>query len=48
MNPTDAFVPIQTAEQLFQSAEATLLTPKGLVADKLGQVFSRLRSHDVD
>jgi len=29
MNPRDAFVPIQTAEQLFQSAEAALLTPNG-------------------
>ncbi|MDP1926223.1 MAG: metalloprotease TldD [Thiobacillus sp.] len=48
MNPIDAFVPIQTAEQLFQSAEATLLTPNGLDADKLAPVFSRLMSHDVD
>ncbi|OZA48884.1 MAG: metalloprotease TldD [Hydrogenophilales bacterium 17-61-76] len=48
MNPVDAFVPIQTAEQLFQSAEATLLTPNGLDADKLAPVFSRLMSHDVD
>jgi TldD protein len=48
MNPTDAFVPIQTAEQLFQSAEATLLTPNGLDADKLAPVFGRLLTHDVD
>jgi len=48
MNPTDAFVPIQTAEQLFHSAEATLLTPNGLDADKLAPVFSRLMAHDVD
>src|SRR4030065_248247 len=48
MNPTDAFVPIQTAEQLFHSAEATLLTPNGLDADKLAPVFSRLLTHDVD
>ena len=48
MNPTDAFVPIQTAEQLFRSAEATLLTPNGLDADKLAPVFSRLLTHDVD
>ena len=48
MNPIDAFVPIQTAEQLFHSAEATLLTPNGLDADKLAPVFGRLLSHDVD
>ena len=48
MNPTDAFVPIQTAEQLFQSAEAMLLTPNGLDADKLAPVFGRLLTHDVD
>jgi TldD protein len=48
MNPTDAFVPIQTAEQLFHSAEATLLTPNGLDADKLAPVFGRLLTHDVD
>ena len=48
MNPTDAFVPIQTAEQLFQSAEATLLAPNGLDADKLAPVFGRLLTHDVD
>ncbi|WP_324780364.1 metalloprotease TldD [Thiobacillus sedimenti] len=48
MNPTDAFVPIQTAEQLFRSAESTLLTPNGLDADKLAPVFSRLLTHDVD
>ena len=48
MNPTDAFVPIQTAEQLFHSAEAALLTPNGLDADKLAPVFSRLLTHDVD
>jgi len=48
MNPTDAFVPIQTAEQLFRSAEATLLTPNGLDADKLAPVFGRLLTHDVD
>ncbi|MDO9467649.1 MAG: DNA gyrase modulator, partial [Thiobacillus sp.] len=48
MNPSDAFVPIQTAEQLFQSAESTLLTPNGLDADKLAPVFGRLLTHDVD
>ncbi|ODV13310.1 MAG: metalloprotease TldD [Thiobacillus sp. SCN 64-317] len=48
MNPRDAFVPIQTAEQLFQSAEAALLTPNGLDADKLAPVFGRLLTHDVD
>ncbi len=48
MNPIDAFVPIQTAEQLFRSAEATLLTPNGLDADKLAPVFGRLLTHDVD
>jgi TldD protein len=48
MNPVDAFVPIQTAEQLFHSAEATLLTPNGLDADKLAPVFGRLLTHDVD
>jgi TldD protein len=48
MKPTDAFVPIQTAEQLFRSAEATLLTPNGLDADKLAPVFGRLLTHDVD
>jgi TldD protein len=48
MNPSDAFVPIQSAEQLFRSAEATLLTPNGLDADKLAPVFGRLLSHDVD
>ncbi|MBT9589769.1 MAG: metalloprotease TldD, partial [Thiobacillus sp.] len=48
MNPTDAFVPIQTAEQLFRSAEAMLLTPNGLDADKLAPVFGRLLTHDVD
>ncbi|MBS0310804.1 MAG: metalloprotease TldD, partial [Proteobacteria bacterium] len=48
MNPTDAFVPLQSAEQLFQSAEATLLTPNGLDADKLAPVFGRLLTHDVD
>jgi TldD protein len=48
MNPTDAFVPIQSAEQLFRSAEATLLKPNGLDADKLAPVFGRLLTHDVD
>ncbi|MHB1354315.1 MAG: PmbA/TldA family metallopeptidase, partial [Thiobacillus sp.] len=48
MNPTDAFVPIQSAEQLFHSAEATLLTPNGLDAGKLAPVFGRLLTHDVD
>ncbi|MFN3545287.1 MAG: metalloprotease TldD [Thiobacillus sp.] len=48
MNPTDALVPIQTAEQLFQSAEAMLLAPNGLDVDKLAPVFGRLLTHDVD
>ena len=48
MNPTDAFVPIQSAEQLFHSAESILLTPNGLDADRLAPVFGRLLTHDVD
>jgi TldD protein len=48
MNPSDSFVPIQTAEQLFQSAESTLLMPNGLDASRLQPVFSRLLTHDVD
>jgi TldD protein len=48
MNPTDAFVPILSAEQLFRSAEATLLLPNGLDADKLAPVFGRLLTHEVD
>jgi TldD protein len=48
MNPSDSFAPIQTAEQLFQSAESTLLMPNGLDASRLQPVFSRLLTHDVD
>src|SRR3569623_2806471 len=48
LTPTDAVVPFQTAEQLSQSAEASLLTPNGRDADKLAPVFSRLLTHDVD
>ncbi|HMM46393.1 MAG TPA: metalloprotease TldD [Thiobacillaceae bacterium] len=48
MNPNDAFAPIQSTEQLFRAAEATLLTPNGLDADKLSPVFGRLLTHDVD
>ena len=48
MNPVDSFVPIQTAEQLFNSAESTLLLPNGLDANQLQPVFNRLLAHDVD
>ena len=48
MNSSDSFLPIQTAEQLFQSAESTLLMPNGLDASRLQPVFSRLLTHDVD
>ena len=48
MNPSDSFVPIQTAEQLFQAAESTLLMPNGLDASRLQPIFSRLLTHDVD
>ena len=48
MNPVDSFVSIQSAEQLFSSAESTLLLPNGLDANQLQPVFNRLLAHDVD
>jgi len=48
MNPIDTFAPIQSAEQLFESAEATLLLPNGLDAGQLAPVFDRLMTHAVE
>ena len=48
MNPIDSAIPLQTAEQAFKSAEATLLLPNGLDAERLAPVFGRLLTHEVD
>jgi TldD protein len=48
MNPIDTFVPIQSAEALFNAAESTLLLPNGLDTQQLQPVFNRLLAHDVD
>jgi TldD protein len=48
MNPLEASPSIQSAEKLFDVAQATLLVPNELDNQRLAPVFGKLLTHDLD